>query len=230
MHQPPFYHQCPPDSTASYLIYADVRLRIPMTHNNDAGLKKPTDKADAGMDGEEAAADAAAAAAFRKRLVVGAFFLLMTSAQAFVGVKCVLFEFETVPNWHPPQPPINGTYSGSTMDAHTGLPVDASILGAEYFGPLPSPLSPPSPPLPPPPPQPPLTRNGIVTAVLMCLTALWINAELYLAKHLVVRILELGCLSTREDTDGLRPPTREGRSHPTSVCARFLSAALHLGM
>ena len=33
---------------------------------------------------------------------------------------------------------------------------------------------------PPPPPQPPLTRDGIVTAVLMCLTAVWINAELYL--------------------------------------------------
>jgi hypothetical protein len=31
----------------------------------------------------------------------------------------------------------------------------------------------------------PLTSNGIISAVLMCLTAVWINAELYLAKHLV---------------------------------------------
>ena len=28
-------HQCPLGSVASYLIYADVRLRIPMTHNDD---------------------------------------------------------------------------------------------------------------------------------------------------------------------------------------------------
>ena len=57
---------------------------------------------------------------------------------------------------------------------------------ADHFGPLATttPLPPPPPP-PPPPLQPPLTRNGVVTAVLMCLTAVWINAELYLAKHLV---------------------------------------------
>ena len=28
-------HQCPLGSVASYLIYADVRLHIPMTHHND---------------------------------------------------------------------------------------------------------------------------------------------------------------------------------------------------
>lgn len=57
----------------------------------------PADSTDA-----DEAADEVASAAFRKRAVVGAFFLLMTSAQAFVGVKCVLFDFESAPGWHPP--------------------------------------------------------------------------------------------------------------------------------
>ena len=36
MHRP---HQCPLGSVASYLIYVDMRLHIPMTHRNDAGTK-----------------------------------------------------------------------------------------------------------------------------------------------------------------------------------------------
>ena len=36
--EPAARHQCPLDSVASYLIYADVRLRIPMTPHTDAGL------------------------------------------------------------------------------------------------------------------------------------------------------------------------------------------------
>ena len=35
-----YHHQCSLGSATSYLIYADVRLRIPMTHHNDVGQNR----------------------------------------------------------------------------------------------------------------------------------------------------------------------------------------------